>query len=73
MRNLVVKIDTKYIKRILNNSDLQPLATINYWIVAILLFSFILKYVLDNNFLLDSLLKHLRALKNTKEEDNFKE
>ena len=64
-------MDAKYIKRMLNNSDLQPLATINHWIVAILLFSFILKYILDNNFPLNGLLRHLRALKNTKEEDNF--
>ena len=55
----------------LNNPDLQPLATINHQIVAILLFSFTLKYIPDNNFLLNGLLRHLRVLKNTKKEDDF--
>ena len=73
VRNLVVKVDAKYIKGILNNPDLQPLATINRWIVAILLFSFTLKYVLGNNFLPDSLSRCPRALEDTKKEDNFEE
>ena len=50
MRNLVVEVDAKYIKGMLNNPDLQLLATINHWIVTILLFSFTLKYIPDNNF-----------------------
>ena len=47
------------------------MAIINCWIVAILLFSFTLKYILGNNFLPDSLLRHPKALKDAEEEDNF--
>ena len=57
VRNLVVKVDAKYIKRMLNNPNLQLLATINYQIAAILLFLFMLKYIPGNNFPLDSLLR----------------
>ena len=70
MRNLVVKVDTKYIKGMLNNPNLQPSATINHWIAAILLFSFILKHVPGNNFSPDSLSRYPRAPKDIKEEDN---
>ena len=63
VRNLVVKVDTKYIKRMLNNPNLQLSATINYWIAAILLFLFTLKHVLGNNFLPDSLSRCPKMLK----------
>ena len=39
----------------------------------VLLFSFILKYVLGNNFLLDSLSRCPRAPEDTEEEDDFEE
>ena len=45
VRNLVVKIDAKYIKGMLNNPDIQPNVTINRWIAGILLFDFTLKHV----------------------------
>jgi len=43
--NLVIKVDAKYIKGMLNNPDIQPNATINRWIAGILLFDFTLKHV----------------------------
>ena len=43
--NLVVELDAKYIKGMINNPDLQPNATINRWISSILLFHFDLRHV----------------------------
>ena len=43
--NLVVEMDTKYIKGMINNPDLQPNATINWWITSILLFHFELRHI----------------------------
>jgi hypothetical protein len=36
--NLVVEVDTRYIKGMLSNLDISPSASINWWIVAILTF-----------------------------------
>ena len=43
--NLVVEMDTKYVKGMINNPDLQPNATINRWIASILLFHFKLHHI----------------------------
>jgi hypothetical protein len=45
VHNLVVEMDALYIRGMLNNPDLQPNATINRWIAAILLFNFKLVHV----------------------------
>jgi len=45
VKNLVVEVDAKYIKDMLNHSDLQPNATLNRWIAGILLFTFTLVHV----------------------------
>lgn len=42
---LMVEVDAKYIKGMLNNPDVQPNATINRWIAGILLFSIKLRHV----------------------------
>jgi hypothetical protein len=42
--NLLVRTDTKYIKGMLKNPDIQPNTTINRWITAILLFNFELEH-----------------------------
>jgi transposase InsO family protein len=42
---LIVEVDAKYIKGMLNEPDLQPNATINRWIQGILLFDFTLVHV----------------------------
>jgi hypothetical protein len=42
---LTVEVNTKYIKGMINNPDLQPNATINWWIAGILLFSFKLIHI----------------------------
>ena len=43
--NLVVELDAKYVKGMINNPDLQLNATINRWIAGILLFHFELHHV----------------------------
>ena len=43
--NLVVEMDAKYVKGMINNPDLTPNATINQWIAGILLFHFTLRHI----------------------------
>ena len=45
VRNLVIEVDARYIKGMLTNPDLAPSASINRWIVSILLFHFTLVHV----------------------------
>jgi hypothetical protein len=45
VKKLQVEVDAKYIKGMLNNPDIQPNATINRWIAAILLFDFTLIHI----------------------------
>ena len=43
--NLIIEVDAKYIKVMLNNPNIQPNVTINRWITGILLFDFMLKHI----------------------------
>ena len=45
VRNLIIKVDTRYIKGMLNNPDIAPSASINRWIISILAFHFTLVHV----------------------------
>lgn len=45
VRNLVIEVDAAYIKGMLKNPDLAPSASINRWIVSILMFHFTLVHV----------------------------
>src|SRR5271155_2994337 len=45
VRNLIVEVDAKYIKGMLKNPDIAPSASINRWIVSILMFHFDLVHV----------------------------
>jgi len=45
VKNLIVEVDAKYIKGMLNAPDLQPNAAMNRWIQGILMFDFVLKHV----------------------------
>ena len=45
VRNLIVEVDARYIKGMLSNPDITPLASVNHWIVSILLFHFTLVHV----------------------------
>ena len=39
-RNLIIEVDTKYIQGMLSNPDIAPSASINRWIISILMFHF---------------------------------
>ena len=43
--NLVVEMDAKYVKGMINNPDLQLNVTINQWIASILLFHFEIRHI----------------------------
>ncbi len=45
LRNLVVEVDAKYIKGMLSNPDIAPSASMNRWIISIMLFHFDLVHV----------------------------
>ena len=45
VRNLTVEVDAKYIKGMLSNPDIAPSASINRWILSILMFHFTLVHV----------------------------
>ena len=45
VRNLIVEVDAKYIQGMLKNPDVAPSASINRWIVSILMFHFTLVHV----------------------------
>jgi hypothetical protein len=49
VKKLIVEVDAKYIKGMLNDPDLQPNAAINRWIQGILLFPFDLLHVSAKN------------------------
>ena len=50
VQNLIVEVDAKYIKEMLNRPDLQPNAVINRWIGGILMYTFKLIHVPAKNF-----------------------
>ena len=45
VRNLIVEVDAQFIKSMLSNPDIAPSASVNRWIVSILLFHFTLVHV----------------------------
>ncbi|KNZ72267.1 hypothetical protein J132_04060 [Termitomyces sp. J132] len=45
VRNLIIKVDTCYIKDMLQNPDIQPFTSMNQWIIAILMFHFKLVHI----------------------------
>ena len=47
VQNLIIEVDARYIRGMLNNPDAAPLASVNRWIVSILTFHFELHHVPD--------------------------
>src|SRR5882724_11509299 len=71
VKNLIVEVDAKYIKEMLNHPDLQPNAIINRWIGGILTFTFKLVYVPAKNFKgTDGLSRRWRAEDDSEIEDD---
>lgn len=75
LRNLVVEVDAKYIKGMLANPDIAPSASINRWIVSILMFHFELVHVPGSCHGPDGLSRRRPQLKDTeeKEDDDFED
>lgn len=74
VKKLVVEVDAKYIKGMLNNPDIQPNATINRWIAGILLFDFTLRHVpATAHTAADGLSRRPRAPEDPPETDDFEE
>ena len=55
VRNLVIEVDARYIKGMLRNLDISPSASMNRWILAILMFHFDLVHVPGTNHTPDGL------------------
>ncbi|KNZ73153.1 hypothetical protein J132_00988 [Termitomyces sp. J132] len=45
IRNLIIKVDARYTKNMLQNPDIQPSTSMNCWIMAILMFYFKLVHI----------------------------
>jgi hypothetical protein len=74
VKNLVVEVDAKYLKGMLNNPDIQPNATINRWITGILSFDFKLVHVpAIHHTTTDGLSHQLPAPEDLPETDDFEE
>ena len=72
--NLVVEVDVRFIKGMLNNPDIQPNVTINCWITGILLFNFKLIHVPgERHSGADGLSRRHWAEEDPEEEDDYKE
>ena len=69
LRHLTVEVDAKYIKGKISHLDVQPNATINRWIAAILSFDFKLVHVpAAKHTGADGLLRRRKAPEDGKEE-----
>jgi hypothetical protein len=70
VKKLIVEVDARYIKGMLNKPDLQPNAAMNRWIFAILLYSFELVHVPgDKHVGPDGLSRRPRAEDDPEEDD----
>ena len=73
-RKLIVEVDAKFIKGMLNNPDMQPNATINRWIAGVLLFNFELRHVSASAHTgPDGLSRRPAALEDPEEPDDHEE
>ena len=59
VQNLIVEVDARYIKGMLNNLDTVPSASINCWIVSVLTFHFDLSHIPGKQHRPDGLSQHL--------------
>ena len=67
-------MDAKYVKGMINNPDLQPNATINWWIASILLFYFELRHIsADRHTGPDGLSRRPPSDDNPPDTDDFKD
>ena len=60
VRNLIIEVDARYIKGMLQNPNIAPSTSINRWIVLILTFHFTLVHVAGSHHGPDGLSRRLR-------------
>ena len=72
--NLIVEVDAKYIRGMLANPDIASLASINWWILSILMFHFTLVHVLGTHHGPDGLSRrHPQPSNKAELEDDFED
>ena len=71
IQNLIVEVDAQYIKGMLSNPDITPSASINHWIVSILLFHFTLVHVPGTQHGPDGLSQHPPQLGDDNEDSEY--
>ena len=74
VQKLFVEMDAKFVKGMINNPDVQPNATINRWIAAILLFDFEIRHVpADKHTRADGLSRRPWAPEDEDPDEDFEE
>ncbi|KAJ2934659.1 hypothetical protein H1R20_g2456, partial [Candolleomyces eurysporus] len=74
VKRLVVEVDARYIKGMINNPDIQPNATINRWIAGVLLFDFELRHVPAHcHVAADGLSRRERSPNDPEDQDDYDE
>jgi hypothetical protein len=74
IRNLIIKVDARYIKGMLQSPDISPSAGINRWILAILMFHFTLVHVPGTHHIPNGLSRQKPQPGDKEEpEDNFED
>ena len=69
VRNLIIEVDARYIRGMLNNPDTAPSASLNRWIVSILTFHFKLRHIPRKIHGPDGLLRRPRQPDDLSEEE----
>ena len=70
IRNLIIEVDAKYIKGMLKNPDVAPSASMNRWILSILMFHFTLVHVPGTHHGPDGLSRRKPQLGDEEEEED---
>ena len=73
IRNLIIEVNARYIKGMLQNPDIQPSASMNHWIMGILMFHFELVHVKGTFHGPDGLSRRLLQPNNPKPDDSNNE
>lgn len=73
VKDLLVRVDAKYIKGMLNNPDIQPNAAANRWIAGILLFDFELEHTPGATHTPDGLSRRKPADEDPEQEEDVDE
>ncbi len=73
VQNLIVEVDARYIKGMLNNPNIAPSASINRWIISILTFHFELRHIPGTQHGPDGLSQHPPQPSDLSDEENLED